>query len=44
MNILYFLIPIAILLATGFVGAFFWAIKKGQYDDVDSPPQRMLND
>ena len=44
MSILYFLIPVALLLATAFVVGFFWAVQKGQYDDLDSPPQRMLND
>jgi cbb3-type cytochrome oxidase maturation protein len=40
--ILYFIIPLAILLAGAFLWGFFWAIKKGQFDDLDTQAQRML--
>lgn len=44
MNILYLIIPIAMLMALGFVGAFFWAAGKGQYDDLETPALKMLAD
>lgn len=44
MDILVFLIPVA--LALGFAGllAFFWAMKTGQFDDLDGAPHRILRD
>lgn len=44
MNILFFIIPIALLLGLFFVISFIFATKKGQFDDLDSPPFRILND
>ncbi|WP_088328567.1 cbb3-type cytochrome oxidase assembly protein CcoS [Lacimicrobium sp. SS2-24] len=35
MSILYFLIPIAILLVTVAVVVFFWAVKSGQFEDLE---------
>jgi cbb3-type cytochrome oxidase maturation protein len=44
MNILIILIPIA--LALGVIGliAFFWAMKNGQFDDLDGAAWRVLED
>ncbi len=44
MNILYLLIPIALLLGITFLIAFLWTIRRGQFDDLDTPPLRMLFD
>ena len=44
MNILYFLIGCSVLMALFFLGAFFWASKNGQHDDVHTPAVRMLFD
>ena len=44
MNILYLLIPIAMILAACAVLTFVWAVKRGQFDDLDTPPIRMLFD
>lgn len=35
MSILYFLIPIAIVLVIIAVVAFFWAVKSGQFEDLE---------
>lgn len=43
-NLLYLMVPMALLLGLGFVLAFMWATRKGQFDDLDTPAQRMLND
>lgn len=42
MSVLALLIPVALLL--GFVGllAFVWALKNGQYDDLDGAAERIL--
>lgn len=42
MSILYFLIACSILMALIFLGGFFWAMKDGQNDDMETPPMRML--
>jgi len=44
MNILYLLVPAAVLLAAVGVTAFAWAVRTGQFDDVDTPPVRALLD
>ena len=45
MEILFkLLIPAALLLSLIFVGAFMLSIKSGQFDDLDTPPQRILLD
>ena len=42
MSVVYLMIPLAISLA--FVGlvAFYWALRSGQFDDVETPAQRIL--
>jgi len=44
MNILFLLVPVALFLAAAGVGAFVWAVKTGQFDDVRTPAIRMLFD
>lgn len=41
---LLFLIPIALLLGLLGVGAFMWAVKTGQYDDLEGAARRILMD
>ena len=38
------LILISLVLAIGFMIAFFWAVKSGQYDDTETPARRILFD
>jgi cbb3-type cytochrome oxidase maturation protein len=44
MNVLLYLVPMALLL--GFIGlvAFLWSLKSGQYDDLDGAAVRILPD
>ena len=44
MNGLAFLIPLALLMGLAALGAFFWAMRSGQYDDIDGAAQRILID
>jgi len=44
MNILYLLIPISIVLLGFAIWAFVWAIKSGQFDDLEGPAHRILMD
>jgi cbb3-type cytochrome oxidase maturation protein len=44
MNVLIYLIPIALLLGLVGLSAFVWSLKSGQYDDLDGAALRILND
>ena len=44
MTILYLLIPISIVLLGFAIWAFVWAIKSGQFDDLEGPAHRILMD
>ena len=44
MTIIFVLIPISLLLLVVAIGAFFWATRSGQFDDLDSPAHRILLD
>jgi cbb3-type cytochrome oxidase maturation protein len=44
MNILLALIPISLLLLGAAIWAFVWAVKQGQYDDLDTPALDILVD
>ena len=44
MSAIYILISVSFLVAIGFLAAFIWSIKNGQYDDDFSPGVRMLKD
>jgi cbb3-type cytochrome oxidase maturation protein len=43
-NAVVFLLPIAVLLGLVFVVLFLMAVKDGQFDDLDDPPRRILED
>jgi cbb3-type cytochrome oxidase maturation protein len=44
MNVLTFLIPLALLIAGSAAAAFVWSVRSGQLDDLDTPPRRMIAD
>lgn len=44
MEILYLLIPLAVILALVIVWAFLWSIRSGQFDDLEGPAHRILMD
>lgn len=44
MSIIYILIPLGMVLAGIAVGAFFWAVHSGQFDEMDSAAWRVLLD
>ena len=41
---LSFLIPIALMMGLAGLAAFFWAMKNGQYEDLDGAAHRILID
>lgn len=44
MEILYLIIPLSMLLVAGIVWIFLWAIRSGQFDDLEGPAHRILMD
>ncbi|MGY8869452.1 MAG: cbb3-type cytochrome oxidase assembly protein CcoS [Pseudomonadales bacterium] len=44
MEILFVLIPIAIVLLGFAIWAFFWSVNTGQFDDLESPAHSILFD
>lgn len=44
MKIMFFLICLSLIVAIGFLVAFLWATKTGQFDDDYTPSVRMLFD
>lgn len=42
MNGLIYLIPIALLLGLAGLAAFFWAMRSGQFEDMDGAGARIL--
>lgn len=44
MEVIYLLIAFGMIVALLFLGAFFWAVKNGQFDDTYTPAIRMLLD
>lgn len=44
MSVIYLLIAVSIVAAAGFLGAFLWAVRNGQFDDSETPAMRILFD
>ena len=44
MGVIYVLITVSLIIALIFLLAFFFAVRKGQYDDAVTPSIRMLFD
>ena len=44
MELIYLILPLALVIAAGFVAAFIWAAKGDQFEDLDTPAIRMLHD
>jgi cbb3-type cytochrome oxidase maturation protein len=44
MNVLVYLVPLALLLGLTGLAAFLWSLRNGQYDDMDGAAIRILPD
>ena len=44
MNVLIYLVPIALALGVTALFAFMWSLKNGQYEDSEGPAHRILSD
>lgn len=43
-NVLFLLIPISLVLMGIAIGVFLWAIRSGQFEDLEGPAHRILMD
>ncbi len=44
MSVILILIPVSLAFAGLFLGAFFWAVRSGQFEDTCTPSMRILAD
>ncbi len=44
MKVIFLLILVSLVIALGFLAAFLWAVRSGQYDDDYTPSVRILFD
>lgn len=44
MDILYMLVPISVVLVFFIIGGIWWAIYRGQFDDIEQEGERILKD
>jgi cbb3-type cytochrome oxidase maturation protein len=43
-EIIYVLIPLALVIVAVIIGAFLWSVRNGQFDDLEGPAWRILHD
>jgi cbb3-type cytochrome oxidase maturation protein len=44
MEIVYLLVPLSVVLALLIIGLFAWALKAGQFDDLEREGQRIFEE
>ena len=44
MEVLFLILPVSLFLIGGIAWAFLWAVKSGQFDDLEGPGHRILMD
>ena len=44
MDIIYLLLPVALIIVVIIIAVFFWAVKSDQFDDMEGPAYRILMD
>lgn len=44
MSVMFVLLPVALLFAAGALVVFLWAVRAGQFDDLETPSVRILHD
>lgn len=42
MDILFLLIPLSVVLVLAILGGLWWAIERGQFDDIEAEGDRIL--
>lgn len=41
MSVIFLVLPLALVLGAGFLIAFLWATRQGQFDDLETPAIRL---
>ena len=41
MSVIFLVLPLALILAGAFLALFFWALRGGQFDDLETPAVRL---
>jgi cbb3-type cytochrome oxidase maturation protein len=44
MDIIYLLLPVALIIVIIIIAVFLWAVKSDQFDDLEGPAYRILMD
>ena len=44
MDIIYLLLPVALIIVIIIIAIFFWAVRSDQFDDLEGPAYRILMD
>lgn len=44
MSVIFIVLPLGLVLAAIAVGGFIWATRSGQFDDLETPAMRAVND
>ena len=44
MEVIFIVLPLAVVMAGVALLSFFWAVRKGQFDDLDTPGYRAVFD
>jgi cbb3-type cytochrome oxidase maturation protein len=44
MSVMFVLLPVALLFAGFALAVFLWAVRAGQFDDLETPSVRILHD
>jgi cbb3-type cytochrome oxidase maturation protein len=44
MDILFLLIPLSVVLVFAILGGLWWAIERGQFEDIEAEGERILRD
>lgn len=44
MNIIYLLLPVALIIVIAIIVIFFWAVKSDQFEDLEGPAHRIIMD
>lgn len=44
MDIIYLLLPVALIIVIIIIAVFYWAVKSDQFEDLEGPAHRILMD
>lgn len=44
MDIIFLLLPVALIIVIVIIAVFFWAVKSDQFEDLEGPAHRILMD